>query len=103
MKIEISKNTLKAYFRARREFLDARDARDEAKTRWERALDANLGKVEISVSLGGTHKLNAPEDFKAIDRDYTAALHAAQNAHNKLEHARFKLLAEIKKYEKDFV
>ena len=103
MKIEIPKNTLKAYFRARREFLDARDTRDEVKNRWERALDANLGKVEISVSLDGAHKLNAPEDFQAVNRELTAAALAAENAHNKLEHARFKLLAEIKKYEKDFV
>ena len=103
MKIEISKNTLKAYFRARREYLDAREARDEVKTRWNAAFDANLGKVAFSVSLNGAHKLNAPEDFKAIDREYTAALHTLTNAQNKLENARFKLLAEIKKYEKDFV
>lgn len=103
MKIEIPKNTLKAYFRARREFLDAREARDEVKTRWERALDANLEKVELSVSLNGAHKLNAPEDFKAVDRDYTAALQKMNIKHAELERARGNLLDAIKKYEKDFL
>ena len=93
MKIEISKNTLKAYFRARREFLDARAECDDVKNRWFLARAATIGRKNKS----------AEEEFKDTERELIAARIKKNTKNAELERVRGNLLAAIKKYEKEFV
>ena len=93
MKIEISKNTLKAYFRARREFLDARDEAAAAQNRWMIARSATLGRKNKS----------AAEEYKATERELIEAAAKKSTKNAEFKRVRNNLLAAIKKYEKDFV